>query len=246
MIERRMHRLVGMLLCCVLISLGLGLWVSAADPVPAVYLAVVQSPGGAAPTPTPPPGEEVIIVKETFEGEFPGAWDLSGQFMPVGDYTWGKRDCEASEGSYSGWAVGGGTDGEALACGANYPNGVDIQMVYGPFSLEGATKAEMTFQYWSNTEDAGLVKMDYLSYAASINADSAEPRFHGRFESGVSGGWKTATLDLTKVPTLGDLTGEPKVWVKIGFKSDESVNLPVGVYVDNIVVKKLMSESAEP
>jgi len=40
-----------------------------------------------------------------------------------------------------------GADGR-LACGGNYPDNADSRMSYGPFSLEDATAAELSFRLW--------------------------------------------------------------------------------------------------
>jgi hypothetical protein len=66
------------------------------------------------------PGNWVTIIQETFEGAFPGVWDVWDGYDDGYEYYWGKRDCQAYAGSYSGWSVGAGADGSGLACGSNY------------------------------------------------------------------------------------------------------------------------------
>jgi hypothetical protein len=48
-------------------------------------------------------------------------------------------------------------------------------------------------------------------------------------------------LDLTAVPTLGDLTGQNQVWVALVFESDFSNTHAEGAYVDNILLRKCTS-----
>lgn len=153
------------------------------------------------------------IVSENFEGSFPGSWAVSDDQSGYGEYYWGKRNCRAYEGSYSGWGVGGGANGSALSCGSNYPDNTNSWMVYGPFSLADATAADLTFKLWLYTEQS----YDHVCRYASTNGVN----FHGTCTSGNSSGWIDRTLDLTNVPTLGDLAGQPNVWVALVFDSRE-------------------------
>ncbi len=62
--------------------------------------------------------------------------------------------------------------------------------------------------------------------------------FSGSCTTGNTGGWVDKVLDLTNVPTLGNLMGRPSVWVALRFTSDVSNYYPEGAYVDNIVLRK--------
>ncbi|MHB1414790.1 MAG: hypothetical protein ACYC1C_06015 [Chloroflexota bacterium] len=184
-----------------------------------VYLPLVMN----NPEPTP---SWVTIVTEGFEGSFPGAnWvvgDDNG--TSYGEYYWGKRNCRASSGSYSGWAVGGGTDGSALACDSNYPNMANSWMVYGPFSLAGATAADFSFNLWQNIPVEEGSYRDRLSWLASVDGTY----FYGWSQVGATSGWEAQTFDLTTVPTLGNVTGQPQVWVALRFYSNETGNSGYG------------------
>lgn len=189
---------------------------------------VTPTPGGPTPTPTPSGWE--ILVSTDFEGQFPGPWDVfDDDGTTNGEYYWGKRNCRAYQGTYSGWAIGAGAHGAALSCGSNYPNYARSSMMYGPFSLEGATAAGLTFKLWLNTES----QYDYICRMASIGGD-----FYGLCTHGSSGGWIDRTLDLSNVPTLGNLLGQPQVWVLLWFYSDSSITYPEGGYVDNVVLRR--------
>lgn len=188
-----------------------------------------------APTPTPtatPPGSGwVTIAAEDFEGTFPKAnWVVFDDLAGSGEYFWAKRNCRAANGSYSGWAVGGGANGAGLGCGAAYPNNAESWLIYGPFSLADASDAEITMNYWQNSE-AGY---DKLFWGASVNGED----FFGLATSGSSNGWQQETFDLTDVYQLGNLLGEPQVWMGVVFLSDEDIVLAEGAYVDDIVVRK--------
>jgi len=67
--------------------------------------------------------------------------------------------------------------------------------------------------------------------------------FYGDRLSGNTGGWVERRLDLTDVNQLGDLTGQSQVWVALIFTSDQSVNNAEGAYVDNIVLRKSLTEA---
>jgi hypothetical protein len=187
----------------------------------------------------------ITIMAEDFEGSFPGVWQVVDYGSGAGEYYWGKRGCRPYTGSYSGWAVGGGANGAALSCGSNYPNDAESWMIYGPFSLADATAADLTFQLFLYSESGSN---DYVFHGASINGHN----FYGAPPaSGDSGGWVQRTLDLTAVPTLGDLTGQSAVWIALVFGSDASVNYSEGAYVDDIVLRKYVpaggqSQGLEP
>jgi hypothetical protein len=186
------------------------------------------------PTPTatgttPPPAWTTILT-EDFEGAFPGPWWIFDNLPGYGEYVWNDRPCQAFSGSWSGWAVGGGADGGSLSCGSTYPNNAESWMVYGPFSLADATDAEMRFKLWLNTQPSS----DYACWMASINGAN----FYGDCLSGDSGGWMDQVMDLTAVNTLGDLTGEPEVWVLLRFFSDTTIGFSEGAHVDDILLRK--------
>ena len=178
-----------------------------------------------------PPAQWATLISEDFEGSFPSPWDVfDNDGATNGTYNWGKRNCQVYAGSSSGWAVGGGADGVALGCGSNYPDNADSWMVYGPFSLVGATAGELNFKLWLNSE-AGF---DGVCRLASIN----DTDYYGFCESGDTSGWIDRTLDLSNVTQLGNLLGQPNVWVALIFVSDGTLNFPEGGYVDNIVLRK--------
>ena len=170
------------------------------------------------------------IFSDDLEGTFPGEWNVFDNDGSVnGEYFWEKENCRPHAGSFSAWVVGGGVDGSGLTCSNEYPIFTDSWMVYGPFSLEEATDAEFIFMYWLNSEP----DYDVLFAGASINGTN----FFGEMTSG-SEDWTEKNFDLTNVLTLGDLTGQPAVWVGIAFQSDTSVSYTEGAYVDNIEIRQ--------
>lgn len=174
------------------------------------------------------------IMSEDFEGGFPGPWNVLDDAAGYGEYYWAKRNCRSYSGSYSGWGVGGGADGSSLSCGANYPNNAKAWMVYGPFDLTDATDAELLFRYWNLSE----WYFDGLFWGASIDGQY----FYGYGASGNSGGWSYVNFDLTDVYPLGDLTGEPQVWIAFVFTSDDTFTYSEGAYVDDIILRKVTGQ----
>ena len=120
--------------------------------------------------------------------------------------------------------------------GPSYPSNPYSQMVFGPFSLEGASAADLTFKAWIYTE----IYFDYIYRFASIDGEN----FAGSGTSGNSQGWIDRTLDLSNVYSLGNLLGQPRVWIALVFTSDSSVTRAAGVYVDNIVLRRNNSPRA--
>jgi hypothetical protein len=179
------------------------------------------------------------IFSDDVEGAFPGDWNVfDNDGSDYGEYYWAKKNCRPYTGSYSAWVVGAGAGGSILPCSNEYPNDAQSWMIYGPFSLEEATDAEFVFMYWLNSEDG----WDYFFVGASIDGAG----FNGEAISG-SQDWTEKNFDLTSVYELGDLTGQPAVWVAIGFWSDSSENYPEGAYVDDVEIRQyLQGEPTEP
>lgn len=216
---------VAVLLAIVLVlSLTLVASPSSGEPVPAatskVYLPLVAKAR---------PNEQVVIA-EDFEGAFPGLWQLAG-FSPGGDVHWGKRDCRAARGLYSGWAVGG----SGLLCGANYPDGAETWMYYGPFSMVDATAGWIDVDLWYNFPDA----TDRISVFLSTDFWN----FYGYRTNpgpGSSGGWEHWEISVASITlgTDGSPIGKPSLYVAFRFLSDDAGSLPEGAYIDNIRVTK--------
>jgi bacillopeptidase F (M6 metalloprotease family) len=103
-------------------------------------------------------------------------------------------------------------------------------MVYGPFGLTSATAADLSFKLWLNSES----DWDFVCRGASINGVD----FYGICTSGATGDWIDRVLDLSNVPTLGNLMGQSDVWIMLEFYSDSMANYAEGGYVDDIVLRK--------
>jgi subtilisin family serine protease len=174
-----------------------------------------------------------VIIREDFEGIFPKIlWDIED--VSGAGYQWGTRDCRPHAGAYSAWAIGNSWNGGGPDCFSSYPNGTESWLVYGPFNLEDATEAELRYQAWVNVQDKSG---DALCHMASIdNYD-----FYGWCTSFAfpQQTWTERVLDLTDVYELGDLIGEPQVWVLLLFQSDLLGNASEGAYVDDVLLRKM-------
>ncbi len=174
----------------------------------------------------------VVIVDEDFEGTFPGSWT-------VGDgstgYQWGQRACKPYAGTNSAWAVGGGTAGGTLPCGAHTVMGeLNTTMTYGPFSLSDASEAQLKFKYWFDTDVADPTN---LWFCADFSTDGTrwneESCIYGN-----SGGWRPATFDMAKYGVVG----ADQVWVRIvAYYPSGGAPLTLrdgGIFVDNVLLRK--------
>jgi len=186
-----------------------------------------------------PSGGWTTIINTDFEGAWPGPWVVDDNDGATGgEYYWGKRNCRAYSGSYSGWGVGAGAQGSALGCGADYPDDADSWMKYGPFSLANTTAADLSFKLWMNSEKS----IDKVCRFASVDGAN----YWGTCTSGNTDGWTDRVLDLSNVFTLGNLLGQPSVWIAIVFYSDSSTTFAEGGYVDDIVLRKCPSGATCP
>ncbi len=167
------------------------------------------------------------LMSEGFEGTVPATGWI--HWPPTGDYAWGKRDCEAHGGTYSALGHGGGTLGAGQACGTQYPASMtNVSLIYGPFSLEGATAAELSFWLKLDTvRDA-----DRIYYWASTDAN----HFFGYWIAGTTAGWEQVTLDLANVPNLGNVLGQSKVWIAFSIYTD-AADSGQGAYIDDVMLR---------
>lgn len=182
----------------------------------------------------------VTILSDDFEGAFPGVWTLAYNTNKNSGYLWGKRSCRSYAGSSSAWVVGGGTLGASLGCGDFYPNNVQTWMKYGPFSLTNTSAAELRARLWTHTESPSYA-WDVVFVGASVNGTD----FYGTMYYG-DWNWEIQVLDFTNVYTLGNLLGQPNVWIAFVFDTDSSVAYTEGGYVDDVLLRKCPSGTTCP
>jgi hypothetical protein len=192
------------------------------DGSPAVFPGPVK-PDSIVTTPT----STETIVNETFEGAFPNS-----SWAVYGSPTWDDTSYAAHGGSWSAWC--GAT---TLDPAGGYTDNMNAWMVYGPFSLADATDAALTF-WFRNYSESGY---DWFACMASINGTN----FYGWSISGNQSTWQTNGLDFKNIYTLGNLCGQPQVWIAFIFQSDDTVSGPAytGTYVDDVLVTKTTGPS---
>lgn len=179
------------------------------------------------------------VLSEDFEGAFPGtqwtAYDAGdGSY---GGYYWGTDDTLAHTGSMSAWPAKNGVYGSLDPAYDNYPAYINAWMVAGPFDLSAYSAAELNFSY-NNDSESGY---DFLGWHASINGTD----FYGANTSGNSGDWVNQRFDLTTVPSLGNLAGQPAVWIAFSFTSDGSAEYR-GPFLDDVVLRAFNSSTPPP
>lgn len=169
------------------------------------------------------------IMSEGFEGAFPSpGWEVVASPGKT-DAFWGNTNVNANFGSWSAWCAAAGLQA-ATPGGAYLPN-MSSWMSFGPFDLSPATDAALDFFAWVDTEQ----DFDYFYWMASVDGAT----YYGYRFSGNSGGWSFTTLDLKNIPTLGNLTGQPQVWIAFLFESDENTEFQ-GAFVDDITLRKFV------
>ncbi|MBI5414589.1 S8 family serine peptidase, partial [Candidatus Peregrinibacteria bacterium] len=176
------------------------------------------------------------IMTENFEGAFPpggSSWQAYDNNSNSGNDYWDDVNCHPHTGSWSAWAA---ATGDMPDCG-QYDNNMNSWMVYGPFNLSDANEAELNFYFQNDSEQ----NWDFFGYYASINGLN----YSGFQNTGSTGGWAYRSFDLTNVGTLGNLTGQPQVWIAFVFSSDNSVNSLQGAYVDDIWLGKYVNTNPD-
>ncbi len=171
------------------------------------------------------------IVSEGFSTSFPSGWQIF--YEQAAPYFWDDVGANPHSGSRSGWCVGGTVPPNPVPNPntGQYVNNMSSWMVYGPFDLSDATDAKLDFWYWLDSE----LEYDYLIWAASVD----NLIYYGEALSGNSNGYAFNSFDLKAVPTLGDLTGEPSVYIAFIFQSDASVT-DRGAFLDDISLEKFV------
>ena len=171
-------------------------------------------------------GGWVTIMSEGFEQ----AWPSAGWEEMPGDPHWGATGFKAYQGNRSAWCAAGGASGLDPRS-SDYPNDLVTFMVYGPFDLSNGQDAELTFQAWYETE----ADFDYLQVQVSRDRETwgGWPGISGSSE----GAWYGFRYHLDDAPDVGQLLGDPSVWIAIGFVSDSRVT-NAGAFVDDIVLRK--------
>lgn len=169
-----------------------------------------------------------------FPNQFWESFDNDG--ATNGIYRWDDVPCFAQSDGWSMWPADEGTI-DLNPCSPsyhNYPNNARSWLIHGPLNLEGASEAYIDFAY-RNQSEAGN---DWLSWMVSTDGMD----FYGYGVSGIGGtsgplnnGYNLMRFDLSSVYTLGDLRGEPEVWLAYTFNSNASTTYQ-GPFLDDVRV----------
>jgi len=223
-ITSRLH--LALVVCCAVLTTSMSISSAASISLDAATFAIKSGRVAAAPPAvTPRPTSRDVwqtIDTEGFEGATTPGWTFNG--TP----TWGKTAYKANTGTSSVWCAASGSG--AVAASTGYPNNCYSAMVYGPFSLQDATAAKLSFMVNYDTE----ANYDYFRCWASGDGHN--------WYGGNSNGWIQQTLDLANVTTTTgaqNYCGQAQVWVALLFTSDGSNPKTFGgAFVDDILLQK--------
>ncbi len=189
---------------------------SQSESLPPVVPGVTASPSGG-----PGVGAAGTIFYDGFEGSI-ASWTTAGGNDP----TWAWFTYRPYAGSWSAYCAGW-TGSGFNSPPTTYYNNMNAWLEAGPFNLSGVTSATLAFKLWLNSE----MNYDWLYCMVSVDGQ----HYYGPGDSGNSQGWVDRSLDLTNVPTLGNVCGRSQVWIAFIFTSDAS-GTAEGAYVDEVSI----------
>jgi hypothetical protein len=169
------------------------------------------------------------IKTEDFEWGFPSAsWTLHDNNPDGLEYLWNDDYSHYHTPGRAAWPASGGSNGQWIDPGTieDYPPNLDSDMVFGPFDLSDAKKAEVNFWLWRDIEPI------YDHIYVSISTDNVS--------------WvQIASWDGTHIwenenLSLDDYLGHSQVWVGWGFTSDYNNGSShyIGPWIDDILIHK--------
>ncbi|WP_423223835.1 hypothetical protein [Candidatus Amarolinea aalborgensis] len=176
------------------------------------------------------PDSLVLIEYETFEYVWPGpGWSVTG----CGNACWDDDDYRSYAGSWAAWPTNEGTNGYDPIFGKDdYLYNQDTRMIYGPFSLLGATQGDVDFQLSYQIENG----WDYLTLEVSPDGWGAWTELQ-RWTGTNPGYPGFGYQDIYFSHYVGDST----VWLAWRFHSDSSVVYD-GPWVDEVHIWRVMPE----
>lgn len=188
--------------------------------------AVLAADTRSMPATRPATGRQASVT--LFSDEF-DTWSAS--WLLFGNPTWGLSSFKADTGTSSAYCIGSQF---AAPPAGGYPAGLNSWMVAGPFDLSGWTagtlQADLVIKTvpWDSTAGTGA----YVALRAGVNTETL---YGSAYDGDQGDAFLSATLDLTAVPTLGNLCGKPVVYIAFQFKSSAgpSGGLP-GAFVDHV------------
>lgn len=186
---------------------------------------LVLAIGAFAPVVAAEDPESLDLIDEGFEGVFPRLpWRVSNA-PGSADVDWGRSSHRASDGRWSIYCAGMGT--EAPGDGGPAPANTASWAIVGPFDLTDAASGTMSFDLWLETEPY----RDVFMWLASVDGE----RFSGGARSTSTSGWQRVTVNLANWGAAGNVLGEAEVWVAFVYQSDHN-NLFEGAYIDDVLL----------
>ena len=182
----------------------------------------------------------ITIFSDDFEGDL-SKWKL-GNTSGASATAWGVVSCKTKDGNAAVWCAGGGSEAQP-AC-TQYAPGEGTFLIAGPFDLSEAVDGTWDFDLWTDIDDGGNPNdpPDIVYWMWSLDGRS----YSGYGTSGNSGGWEHKTIkmsDMTMSDNVTSVVGKPKVYFAFLFMSDATTQKE-GAYVDNVVIKKIMTRPA--
>ncbi len=160
-----------------------------------------------------------FILYENFDHTLSSLWAVT---CPSGP-TWGLQSWSYNDGYRAMWCQAGGING--LPAPGFYRPNQDVELRWGPFSLLGASAANLAF-----STRTILASGDVFSYGGSTS-----PSYHNgpSVTTTASGDWHSASVSLSS------LCGKSTVYIWFRFTSDSSpMSVTEGVYVDTVRLTK--------
>jgi hypothetical protein len=133
------------------------------------------------------------------------------------------------------WPADNGTDALDVCGGASYPSNANSWLIHGPLNLTDSTEAWVDFYLRNESE----VTYDRFWWTVSVG-DTED--YWGFWITGdqtqgpADNGFNRIRFDLSTVPSLGDLRGEPEVWLAFLFQSDDTIISGQGPFLDDVNV----------
>lgn len=180
--------------------------------------------------------QDVVIESQDFEGGTfpPPGWAAFDSLNDPAEFQWDRETCQVEPGvggSRSVWALGGGSGGAGLSCGAEYVDPVDTALIYGPIDTTGFPGGlRVSMRVWLDIPD---LRPDAEAFMVCANPGPSPEQPVSCWGTGrVESGWEEfAPLDFPLSTGLTDVY----VWIYYFDRMPEGGH--VGVFVDNIVIE---------
>lgn len=174
------------------------------------------------------------IADQDFEGAFPSAgWSVQDLSNDGYERYWDDDNYRANQGYWAAWPANEGADRiYPSPDNDNYPNNMNTRMIYGPFDLSDAVKADTWFWLWREIEQ----NYDYLVFEISHDGIAFHELARWSDENKT---WMGQDVDYDKY------VGDDSVWVAWRFYSDYMITKE-GPWVDDITIWKYVAGQVTP